>query len=53
MTKEGNKLIKMHRAERVKQLEEEDQAERNKEEIDNLTEGLSHEEIVRRLRGTP
>ena len=27
-------------------------AERNQEEIDQLMEGLSHEEIVRRLRGT-
>lgn len=33
--------------------EEEDQAECNKEEIDKIMEGLSHEEIVRRLRGTP
>ena len=52
-TEQGTQVLKEWRAARAKQLEEEeDQAERNQEEIDQLTEGLSHEEIVRRLRGT-
>lgn len=53
-TEKGAEALKEWRAERVKQLaEEEAQEERNQEEIDHLMEGLSHEEIVRRLRGTP
>lgn len=51
-TEKGARVLKEWRAERAKQLEDEEcQAERNQEEIDQLMEGLSHEEIIRRLRG--
>lgn len=50
-TEKGAEALKAWRVELAKRLEEEeDQAERNQEEIDHLMEGLSHEEIVRRLR---
>lgn len=53
-TEKGAQALKAWRAERAKQLEEEEaQLEREHGEIDQLMEGLSHEEVVRRLRGTP
>lgn len=52
-TEQGAQVLKAWRAERAKQWEEEEKKlEREQEEIDQLTESLSHEEIVRRLRGT-
>lgn len=52
-TKKGTEALKEWRAERAKQLEEEEaQLEREQGEIDQLMEGLSHEEVIRRLRGT-
>lgn len=53
-TEKGAKALAAWRAERTKQEREaEERREREEAEIDDLTSGLSHEEIVRRLSAKP
>lgn len=52
-TKKGEQALKKWREERAKQESiAQAQREREEEEISELMEGLSHEELVRRLKGT-
>jgi hypothetical protein len=53
-TEKGNLAMRAWLAEVAKQsVDEANRRERQQEEIDQLLEGLSHEEIVRRLRNAP
>jgi hypothetical protein len=53
-TEKGELAMRAWRAEVAKQnVDEANRRERQQEEIDQLLEGLSHEEIVRRLRNAP
>lgn len=53
-SEKGLQALKAWRAEQAKlAVEAENRREREQDEIDQLLEGLSHEEIVRRLRGIP
>lgn len=52
-TSQGQAVLKLWRAERDKQHEANRQrSEEEADEIDRLTDHLTHEEIVRRLKGT-
>lgn len=53
-TEKGIQAMKEYRVDCEKREKEaESRRESEKEELDQLMDGLSHEDIVRRLRGTP